>query len=431
MPTDITMPKLSDTMTEGRLVSWKKSVGERVERGEIIAEVETDKATMELEAFASGTLAEQRVKPGELVAVGTVIGVIGAGGEIPPVAPEKPTPSPEEPKPSPEESKPSPQKAEPQPTPEATPAAPAGDVPERVMELPEEKASAPAPPEAERGEGERAAPVVRRMARERGIDLSLVTGSGPEGRILQEDLERYLTEKPAPESAVATGEGAEGEPLSRMRGAIARVTSQAWQTIPHFYETVEIAMEEGVEIVRELKGSGNEVTFNDLVVKAAAMALAKYPRLNASFAGDRIVTHCEVNIGIAVAVDDGLLVPVVKGCQGLALKEIALETVRLADRARSGRISQEEISGGTFSISNLGMFGIDEFAAVIFPPQAAILAVGNVADRPVVRDGRVVAAKTMRVTLSCDHRIVDGAYAARFLGEFRRIVEKPVLMLLQ
>jgi pyruvate dehydrogenase E2 component (dihydrolipoamide acetyltransferase) len=303
------------------------------------------------------------------------------------------------------------------------------------MELPEKEAPAPAPPEAEdgegeHGEGERAAPVVRRLARERGIDLRLVTGSGPEGRILQEDLERYLAEQPAQEAPAAAAEGAgEGEPLSRMRSAIVRVTTQAWQTIPHFYETVEIAMEEAVEIVRELKGSGSEVSYNDLVVKATAMALMKYPKLNASFAGDRIVAHGEVNIGIAVAVEDGLLVPVVRGCQGLALKEIAIETVRLADRARSGRTSQDEISGGTFSISNLGMYGIEEFAAVIFPPQAAILAVGTVADRPAVRDGQVVAAKTMRVTLSCDHRIVDGAYAAQFLVEVRRILENPVLML--
>ncbi|QSV44446.1 dihydrolipoamide acetyltransferase family protein [Geobacter benzoatilyticus] len=415
MPTDITMPKLSDTMTEGRLVSWKKSVGDRVERGEIIAEVETDKATMELEAFASGTLAEQRAKPGELVAVGTVIGVIGEAGEAAPAPPE--------------ESKP-PVEDEQEPPPETTPAATAGDVPEKVMELPEEQASAPSAPEAERGEGERAAPMVRRMARERGIDLGLVTGSGPEGRILQEDLERYLAERPESETpAVAAGEESAGESLSRMRRAIVRVTTQSWQTIPHFYETIEIAMKESGEIIRELKGSGSEVTYNDLVVKASAMALLKYPKLNASFVNDRLVTHGDVNIGIAVAVDNGLLVPVVKGCQGLALKEIAMETVRLGDRARSGKISQDEIAGGTFSISNLGMFGIDEFVAVIFPPQAAILAVGAVADRPVVKDGRVVAAKTMRVTLSCDHRIVDGAYAAQFLGELRRVLENPVLML--
>uniref|UniRef100_A0A831XJY8 Dihydrolipoamide acetyltransferase component of pyruvate dehydrogenase complex n=1 Tax=Geobacter metallireducens TaxID=28232 RepID=A0A831XJY8_GEOME len=409
MPADITMPKLSDTMTEGRLVSWKKSVGDPVERGEIVAEVETDKAVMELEAFASGVLAEQRVKTGEMVAVGTVIGVIGAAGEFPSATQEEPKPAQ-------------------QPVTEAAAAVMAGDVPERVMELPEKEAPAHAPPETEHGEGERAAPAVRRLARERGIDLSLVTGSGPGGRILLEDLERHPAEKPKPESTAAGG-GGEGEPLSRMRSAIVRVTTRSWQTIPHFYETIEIAMEEAAEIVRELKGSGREVTYNDLVIKGAAMALTRYPKLNASLVDDRIVSHGQVNIGMAVAVDDGLLVPVVKGCQGLALKEIAIETQRLADKARSGRISEEDISGGTFTISNLGMFGIEEFAAVIFPPQAAILAVGSVAERPVVREGRVAAARTMRVTLSCDHRIVDGAYSARFLGEFRRILESPVLLL--
>lgn len=429
MATDITMPKLSDTMTEGRLVSWKKSVGDRVERGEIIAEVETDKATMELEAFASGVLTEQRVKPGELVAVGTVIGIIGAAGEAPPPVEEKPAPSPGA-------------TWHPPAAAEPAPATVAGDVPERVMELPEEKEalSPPAAPEPAPGEIEKASPAVRRMARERGVDLHLVTGSGPDGRILQEDLERFAAEggKPAgaesgavaPAAAIPTEQpSGEAQPLSRMRSAIARVTTQSWHTIPHFYETVEIDMKEAGEIVRELKGSGNAVSFNDLVIKASAMALGKFPKLNASFLSDGVVVHPTVNVGIAVAVDDGLQVPVLKGCEGLALREIALQAPRLAERARSGTITQEEISGGTFSISNLGMYGVEDFAAVILPPQAAILAVGAVADRPAVRDGHLVVAKTMRVTLSCDHRIVDGVYAAQFLGELKRILENPVLML--
>lgn len=411
MPTDITMPKLSDTMTEGRLVSWKKSVGERVERGEIIAEVETDKATMELEAFASGILVEQRAKPGELVAVGTVIGVIGAAGEAHSPAEEKPAPPPD--------TTWQPAAAEPAP----------GDVPERVMELPEEKAVVA--PAVERGEIEKASPAVRRMAREWGIDLHLVTGSGPEGRILQEDLERFAAQerKPAAAESGSAAPAGEAEPLSRMRSAIARVTTQSWHSIPHFYETIEIDMKEAGEIVRELKGGGSAVSYNDLVIKASAMALGKFPKLNASFVSDGVVVHRTVNIGIAVAVDDGLQVPVLKGCEGLALREIALQAPRLAERARSGKITQEEISGGTFSITNLGMYGIDDFAAVILPPQAAILAVGAVADRPAVRDGHLTVARTMRVTLSCDHRIVDGAYAAQFLGELRRILENPVLML--
>ncbi|WP_306533952.1 dihydrolipoamide acetyltransferase family protein [Geobacter sp.] len=419
MPTNITMPKLSDTMTEGRLVSWKKGVGDTVERGEIIAEVETDKATMELEAFASGVLVEQRVKTGELVAVGTVIGVIGAAGEAPVAKEETPRPAPEA------------TWQPPAPEPEA---AATGGVPERVMELPE--AVEPSPPTAaDHPDDTRASPAVRRLAREKGIDLRQVEGSGPEGRILQEDLERFQAGTKVTEKLPAEGESAAGpaeggtEPLSRMRSAIAKVTGEAWRTIPHFYETMEIDMKEAVEVIRELKGGGHAVTFNDLVIKGVAMALAAFPRLNASFAGDRIVLHDAINIGFAVAMDDGLQVPVVKGCQGLSLKEIALQAMRLAERARSGAITQEEISSGTFSVSNLGMYGIEEFAAVILPPQAAILAVGAVADRPAVRDGHLVAAKTMRVTLSCDHRVVDGAYGARFLGELKRVVENPVLML--
>ncbi|RNC73246.1 MAG: 2-oxo acid dehydrogenase subunit E2 [Desulfuromonadales bacterium] len=416
MPTDLTMPKLSDTMTEGRLVSWKKGVGDRVERGEIIAEVETDKATMELEAFASGVLVEQRVKTGKMVAVGAVIGVIGAAGETAAAKEETPPPAPEA------------TWQPPAPEPET---AAVGGGPERVMELPE--AVEPSHPAAIGHPDEtRASPAVRRLAREKGVDLHRVQGSGPDGRILQEDLEHFLAGRQAEEGEPAGGEpvaAGETESLTRMRSAIARVTAESWRTIPHFYETIEIDMKEAVEVVRELKGGGHAITFNDLVIKGAAMALAAFPRLNASFAGDRIALHDAVNIGFAVAMDDGLQVPVVKGCQGLALKEIALQTIRLAERARSGAITQEEISGGTFSVSNLGMYGIEEFAAVILSPQAAILAVGAVADRPAVRDGHLLVAKAMRVTLSCDHRVVDGAYAARFLVELKRILENPVLML--
>lgn len=417
MATDITMPKLSDTMTEGRLVSWKKGVGDWVERGDIIAEVETDKATMELEAFASGVLAEQRVKPGELVNVGTVIGVIGGADEVKPT--EKAAAAP-------------PELADWQPPPGEPANGAEPEIPERVLELPEASAPpAPLPP----GDDTKASPAVRRLAREKGIDLHQVRGSGPEGRILMEDLDQVAAneEPPAAQAGQASaGESPappEAEPLTRMRGAIARITAEAWRTIPHFYETVEIDMKEAGEIVRELKGSGNAVTYNDLVLKAAALALVQFPRMNASFRDGGVVAHREVNIGFAVAMEEGLQVPVVKGCQSLALKEIALQTVRLAERARSGAITQEEISGGTFSVSNLGMYGIDEFAAVIMPPQAAILAVGAVADRPVVRDGQLAVARTMRATLSCDHRVVDGAYAAQFLGELRRVLENPVLML--
>lgn len=427
MATEITMPKLSDTMTEGKLISWKKSVGERVERGDIIAEVETDKANMELEAFTSGVLLETRVKPGEMVPVGTVIAVIGAAGEKPTgagLAPPEAEPV-EPPAPPPGWQPP----AEEQPHEPLEPR----DVPERVMERPE-AANVPLPPSVAGEEGgAKASPLVRRIAREKGIDLSRLQGSGPEGRILQEDLEKYMqapgAAREARGEAAVTEKAAASESLSRMRAAIARTVSQAWQTIPHFAVTVAIDMSEAEEVRRELKEAGSPVSLNDLIVKGAALALEKFPRVNSSFAGDRITVNREINIGFAVALDDGLVVPVITGCRGLSLREIAARGRELADRARSGKISEAEINGGTFTVSNLGMYGVEEFTAVIFPPQGAILSVGAVSDEAVVRGGQVVAARIMRATLSCDHRLIDGAYAAQFLAELKRILENPVTML--
>ena len=438
MSTEITMPKLSDTMTEGRLVSWKKSVGEHVERGEIIAEVETDKATMELEAFASGTLLEIRIKPGEMVPVGTVIGVIGGEGEkaAGKAAPPVEAAAPEEIELStggaPAEKNPAAALAAPPPDlpgklQEAVPVE-AGDVPERIMELPEGE-DLPEPPQG----ASKASPLVRRLAREKGIDLGQVTGSGPEGRILQEDLEKAGTgeaQKPVAGAETVEAGGGAVQPLSRMRAAIARTVTEAWRTIPHFFVTVEVEMGEAERVRQELKGSGNPVSLNDFVVKAAAVAIGKFPRLNASFAPEGVRLRADVNIGIAVALEDGLLVPVVKGCQGLSLKAIAGASRDLISRAKTGKVGEADMADGTFSISNLGMYGVDEFAAVIHPSQGAILAVGAVADRPVIRGGHLVAGRVMRLTLSADHRLIDGAYAARFLRELKRILENPVSMLL-
>lgn len=432
MATDIIMPKLSDTMTEGKLGAWKKSIGDQVQRGDVIAEVETDKAVMELEAFTSGVLLEQRVKPGELVAVGTVIGIVGAPGEsaVPGTAiPEAPA------------------VAAPQAEPVSAPTpAPVPD--EAVQEPPRHT-----PAEAEDLQ-QKAAPVVRRHARELGIDLDQVTGSGPGGRVLLEDLQRFsgvmLAEEPpvaepvhpvaepvapigehAGEHAGRETPQAEGGvlPLSRMRAAIARTVTEAWRTIPHFFVTVEIPMDEVEEVRRELRESGSPLSINDMIVKGTAMALGHFPMLNASFVNDRIVSHDEINIGMAVSLPDGLLVPVIRGCQSLTVQEIAVQSRRLVDRARSGRLSEAEMSGGTFTISNMGMFDVAEFAAVIHPPQAGILAVGSVYDGIVVKDGQPVVARLARMTLSADHRLVDGAYAARFLKELKRILKKPVLML--
>ncbi len=431
MATEITMPKLSDTMTEGRLVSWKKGIGEEVRRGDIIAEVETDKANMELEAFTAGVLLETRVKPGEMVAVGSVIAFVGEAGETV-TAPQK-----EAAAPSPEPEEPAPQAA----GPAAAKSGVGQRAEEKKEELPvkeEEKVQAAAG---------KASPIVRRLARERGIDLKLVTGSGPDGRILREDLEKLVQAqekqaqaqekqaqaqvevqeetKPVPEPQPEPG----SLPLTRMRAAIARTVSRAWQEIPHFAVTTAIDMGEAEELRRELKESGKPFSINDLIVKAAALALQKFPQVNNSFAADRIKVNKEINIGIVVALEDGLLVPVIKGCGALNLGEIALRGRELIDRAKGKKISENELAGGTFTLSNLGMFGVDEFIAVIQPPQGAILAVGAIKDEAAVKNGRLVIARIMRATLSADHRLIDGAYAAQFLQALKKVLESPATML--
>jgi pyruvate dehydrogenase E2 component (dihydrolipoamide acetyltransferase) len=420
MAHEITMPKLSDTMTEGRLISWKKSVGERVERGDIIAEVETDKANMELEAFTSGTLLETRVKPGEMAVVGTVIAIVGDAGETVQVAEKKEAPAPVET---------GKRQQEPVRSEKGKEALPKPMIP-------------PGEPTVEAADEGKASPMVRRLARERGVELSLVKGSGPDGRILQEDLELFLAEKgDKPQEKVATN-GTESQaesqpllspagslPLSRMRAAIARTVSRAWADIPHFSVTVSVEMGAAEEVRRELKGSGTALSLNDMIIKGTAMALARFPQANNSFAGDRITVSGGINIGIAVGLEEGLVIPVIRGCEGLSLQDMALRSRELVERAKGGKISEADISGGTFSISNLGMFGVEEFTAVIQPPQGAILAVGAVRDEAVVKSGQIVPARIMRVTLSADHRLLDGAYAAQFLHELKRVLENPVTML--
>lgn len=429
MAKEIIMPKLSDTMEEGTLVSWKKGLGDRVERGDIIAEIETDKANMELEAFDSGVLLETRAKSGDVVPVGTVIGLIGEPGEKP-------------------AEKPSRREKEAEPEEAARPAEKAPE-PEKIGagEIPEEKAvERKAPPEEENREEapekvietpaveEKASPMVRRMAREMGVDLGDVRGSGPEGRILREDLEKYLKEQAKGEEAGAVKPGVtpgvkKTEPLTRMRAAIAKNVALSWHTIPHFSVSVSVEMAEAEKLRLGAKDAGISLTLNDLVVKAAATALGKYPRLNASFSEEGIVLYPEVNVGVAVSIEGGLLVPVVRGCGKLPLKELAAMSRDLVERAREGKISESELSGGTFTVSNLGMFGVDEFSAVIYPGQAAILAVAAVQDTAVVRGDVIVKSRVMKATLSADHRIVDGADAARFLSELKRILENPFSML--
>lgn len=404
MATEITMPKLSDTMTEGLFAAWKKSIGDRIERGDIIAEVETDKSVMDLEAFASGVLIKILVKGGETVPVGTVLGLIGEAGEVAEAAIAR----------------------EPEP-PAAAP----------VLPVVEPVAAVSVPPPAEAGHAaekghEKASPLVRRTAREQGIDLELVAGTGPEGRITQEDLAAYHRRQPersvaeAPQETAPPVPGVDVAATSSMRQAISATVTRSWQTIPHFSVSVEINMEACREIVAELKERPIPVGYDALVIKACAVALQKFPRLRTA-APD---SADDIHISFAVSLPDGLLMPVIRQCQKLSAADIDIEVSRQADKSRAGRLSSEELSGGSFSVSNLGKYGVDWFTALIMPGQVGILAVGTVKERPVVQDGRLAVAATMLVTLTSDHRVVDGAYAATFLAELRSLLEKPVALLM-
>lgn len=415
MAFEITMPKLSDTMTEGSFISWRKSVGDRIERGDILAEVETDKAVMELEAFAAGILIKVMAKEGETVPVGTVLGLIGEPQELP---------------------------AEPQgkTTEVAAGAAATVVVPEPPAAPPAPEAplqaapAAAAPPDL--SEHEKASPLVRRMARELGINLADIQGSGPEGRILQQDLAAAsrtasqladASAAPRADTPLTPQPGAvEQQSASVMRRAIAATVSRSWQEIPHFTVSMEIAMDACREVVSELKGSDRQLGYQALVIKACASALADFPLL---LAAPTTARDIPVNISFAVALADGLLMPVIRNCRKLSAAEIEREILRLAEKARNGRLASEEMSGGNFSVSNLGMYGVDGFAALIMPGQAAILAMGAVIERPAVRAGLLAVAPTLRVTLSSDHRTVDGAYAAAFLAELRHVLEHPVTLL--
>ena len=481
MTTEITMPKLSDTMTEGVLGEWKKAVGEQVAKGDIIAEVETDKATMELEAFASGVLVEQRVGSGETVAVGAVIGIIGEAeqaakektpAEAEPAAPveaKKVEPAETEPAAPVEKKTIEPADAEPAPSPEAGPPASAEEgvppddqqtaefrLPEpgpetdlreetgKMESTPEQDADKPGPAVEKGASSEKSAPVVRRRAQELGIDLATIHGSGPGGRILLDDLKGAEATRPesAGDQQKAEGgdqkrpddtihRGGEVYALNRMQAAVARTVSESWRSIPHFSVTQDIHMNRAEQIRRELKMHGVRVSLTEIIIKAAALALLKFPKVNSSLKDEGIISHQEINIGLMAKVTDGLLVPVVKGCQALSLREISDMTRKLLERVRNGTITQPEISGGTFSISNLGMYDVSEFTAIILPPQVAILAVGTVRD--VVKGGGAgwpSVERYMKATLSADHRVLDGVDAAAFLKELKRILENPVQLLL-
>jgi pyruvate dehydrogenase E2 component (dihydrolipoamide acetyltransferase) len=431
MITKVVLAKLSPTMEEGTVVSWNKQEGDEVKVGDVLAEIETDKANMEMEALGAGTLRKILVPPGGKAPVGALIGLIAEADEdIEPLlaeaekaaaaAPEpEETPSAESPK-----TAEAPPKSPPPPRPPAPkPAAPA----------------APAPPTRAPGERLKSSPLARAMAAQANIPLKSLSGSGPGGRIVKRDVEAYLASPPAaatrgarpgpPRPSVEPGTEI---PHSNVRRAIARRLAESKFQAPHFYVTVEIAMDDPVSLREQLlRAEGVKISFNDLVVKACARALESFPTVNASWAEDRIITHAGVHIGVAVAIPDGLITPVVFDANRKSVIEISREIKELAGRARDRKLKPEEFTGSTFTTSNLGMFDVAEFTAIINPPESAILAVGAVRKMPVVVDDRVTVGYRMNVTLSSDHRVVDGALAAQFLAEVRRLLESPVTLLLQ
>ncbi|GIK96134.1 MAG: acetyltransferase component of pyruvate dehydrogenase complex [Alphaproteobacteria bacterium] len=439
MPINILMPALSPTMTEGTLAKWHKKEGDEVKAGDVIAEIETDKATMEVEAVDEGVLGRIVVPAGtEGVKVNEVIAYILEEGEDAgglPKSDAAPAAQPEAPKGE------RPAEAKPQPQPEAKAGAAAPQ-----PKQPAETARAG-------GGGERviASPLARRMAAQAGIDLSGLTGSGPHGRIVKVDIESAMgrgkaapaaapAEAPAapaaakPAPAPAAGMPAyEDKPLSRMRKAIARRLTEAKRDMPHFYLTVDCEIDALLKMRAELNAKAEgayKLSVNDFVIRAAALALKKVPAANVGWMGEALRWYQTVDVSVAVAIPDGLITPIVKNADAKGLATIANEMKDLAARARDGKLAPHEYEGGTFSISNLGMYGIREFSAVINPPQAAILAVGAGEQRPVVKGGALAVATVMTCTLSVDHRAIDGAVGAEFLAAFKKLVQEPLTMLL-
>lgn len=387
MASRVVMPKLTDTMEEGVLLEWKKREGDLVQAGEALAEIETDKAVMDLEAFASGILRKILVQNGETVESGKLLGVIGEADEDITEALSDTIMS--------------------AAATSAKPAAVTATSP----------ATSPMPTEESRII---ASPRAKALAAKRGVDLSTVTGTGPGGRIVEEDVVK------AQEPAASAMPSGIDQPLTQMRKAIARATVQSKAPVPHFYLTREINMEAAEQFRRQFKKERqSHPSMTDLLIKAVALALRKHPELNVSYSGEAIRRYERVDIGVAVGLEDGLITPVIRDCGTKTLETISDESRALIERAKQKRLQPQEYNGATFSISNLGMFGVDNFLAVLIPPQAASLAVGAVRDMPVIVAGAVRAGRSMQVTLSCDHRAIDGVMGAKFLTELKRLLEAP------
>ncbi|HEX6967149.1 MAG TPA: pyruvate dehydrogenase complex dihydrolipoamide acetyltransferase [Gemmatimonadaceae bacterium] len=463
MATKVVMEALSPTMEEGRLVKWLKNEGDAIAKGDVLAEVETDKAVMELVARGAGTLRKRLIPEGETAPVGALIGVIAApdediaalvatDGAAATPASGGPTPSrdqatttrpaqviartqesagasaiPESPSQSQAEaSTPSQEKVR----------APGAGAPPRQ---PPALTTPPAPAQAhENGGRMRSSPLARRLASERGLDLRSVQGSGPGGRIVRRDIEAAMqagaAQAAAPSAPSAPRRAAEGAyrdvPLTQLRKTIARRLSESIGPIPTFYLTVEIAFDRVAEMREAMAALGDayKVSYNDIILKAVATALAQHPEVNAHWLGDRIRQFNEVHLGMAVAIEDGLITPVIFDADRKGLSEIARESRELAKRARERKLTPEQYTGSTFSVSNLGMFGIDQFTAIINPPEAGILAIGALEEKPVVQNGELSTSKRVRMTMSCDHRVIDGATGAKFLQTLRRMLENPLML---
>lgn len=416
------MPKLSDTMTEGVVAEWHKKVGDAVKSGELLAEIETDKATMEFESFYDGVLLHIGVEKGKTAPVNALLAIIGEKGEdiksLIGSSAGKAESAPAEEKKA-DEPKKEEVKAE-----EKAPAA--------VASAPKTTASAVS--NTSTNGRILASPLAKKLAEEKGVDLSFVTGTGEGGRITKRDVDHYVPydapARPAAASGAAMSESFTDEPVSQMRKTISRRLGESKFTAPHFYLTISLDMDNAIAARKSMNSNeGVKVSFNDMVIKAVSMALRKHPAINSSWMGDVIRRNNHVHIGVAVAVEEGLLVPVIRFADSKGLSQIGEEVKVLAQKAKDKKLQPSEWEGNTFTISNLGMFGIEQFTAIINSPDSCILAVGGISQEPVVKNGQVVPGNIMKVTLSCDHRVVDGATGAAFLQTFKQYMENPVMML--
>ncbi len=438
----IKMPRLSDTMTEGVIAAWHKQVGDSISSGDLLAEIETDKATMDLESFYDGTVLFIGVDEGKGIPVGDLLAIIGKEGEdISGLIKDAQSGA------SVEAETVSETVVE---TTHATATQPAASSQATSVATPPQPSVAPVPVHSDHFDSDGSAagdkriktsPLARAIAKERGIDLNQVKGTGDNGRIIKRDIENYVeAPKPAaapttvPQAATSISTAQESfreERVSQMRKAISRRVSESKFSAPHFYLTMEVNMDKAVQTRKALNEvSPSKISFNDFIIKACAAALKQHPYINASWQGEVIRFNDHINIGVAVAIDDGLIIPVIRYADTKGLSTIAAEVKDLAGKARDRKLQPPDWEGSTFTVSNLGMFGIDEFTAIINPPDSCILAVGAIVDKPIVKDGEIVPGKMMKMTLSCDHRVVDGALGAAFLKTCRELLEDPIRFLL-